>query len=127
MQGWGIALLRVMVGIVFLMHGGQKLFVFGINGTAGFFAQAGFPMPMVSAVLASLTEFLGGAALIAGLFTRLAAIPLAFTMLVAVLGVHLRNGFFLPTGFEYALAMLVAVIALALTGPGALAVDNRRR
>src|SRR5215471_8700150 len=96
LQSCGIAALRIMVGVVFLAHGSQKLFAFGIPGTAGFFAQAGLPMPMVSAVLAIAAEFLGGIALILGLFTRPAAAVLAFNMAVAVLAVHLKGGFFLP-------------------------------
>jgi putative oxidoreductase len=113
-----------MVGMVFLTHGLQKLLIFGIHGTAGFFAHAGLPMPMVSAVLSTGAETLGGLALILGLFTRPAAAVLAFNMAVAFFAVHLKNGFFLPTGFEYALTMLVANIALVLTGAGAFALDN---
>ena len=124
LQSWGIALMRVMVGVVFLAHGAQKLFGFGIPGTAGFFAHAGLPFPMLSAVLSIGAEFLGGLALILGLFTRPAAAVLAINMAVAVLAVHLKNGFFLPTGFEYALTMLVANVALVLTGAGAFALDN---
>jgi putative oxidoreductase len=125
-QSYGIAAVRMIVGIVFLVHGCQKLFVFGIPGVAGAFAKMGIPAPGLSAFLATMAEFLGGAALLAGLFTRLAAIPVAFNMLVAILAVHLKNGFFLPTGFEYALTMLVANCALMMTGPGAFALDNLR-
>ena len=113
-----------MVGVVFLAHGLQKLVMFGINGTAGFFAHAGLPMPMVSATLATGAEFLGGLALLLGLFTRPAAAILSFNMLVAVLAVHLKGGFFLPAGIEYALTLMVANIALILTGAGAFALDN---
>src|SRR5579872_6832592 len=88
-QSWGIALMRVMVGVVFLAHGAQKLFVYGIPGTAGFFAHAGIPFPMVSAVLSIGAEFLGGLFLILGLFTRPAAAVLVINMAVAVFAVHL--------------------------------------
>jgi putative oxidoreductase len=124
LQSYGIAALRVMVGVVFLAHGLQKLLMFGIGGTAGFFAHAGIPLPMLSAVLSIGAEFLGGLALILGLFTRPAASVLAFNMLVAVVAVHLKGGFFLPAGFEYALTMLVANVALVLTGAGAFALDH---
>jgi putative oxidoreductase len=123
-QGWGIAAIRFIVGVVFLVHGSQKLFVFGFGGVAGFFGQAGIPLPAVSAVVVTLVEFLGGLALIVGLFTRWAALLLAINMLVAVLAVHLKAGFFLPHGFEYALTLLFANVGLALAGPGAFAVDN---
>ena len=123
LQGWGIALLRVVVGIVFLMHGGQKLFVLGFGKVAGFMQQLGIPLPMLSAVVVTLVEFLGGLALVVGLLTRWAAILIAFDMLVAVLVAHLHGGFFLPKGFEYALTLLAANVVLATAGPGAAALD----
>jgi len=121
---WGIAVLRVVVGIVFLMHGGQKLFLMGIPTIAGFLGQMGFPLPILSAVALTAAEFLGGLALLLGLFTRWAAIPLAFTMLVAMLAVHLKGGFFLPQGFEYTLVLLAANVALIFLGSGSCAVDR---
>ncbi len=121
---WGIAVLRVVVGVVFLMHGGQKLFLMGIPNVAGFLGQMGFPLPMLSAVALTAAEFLGGLALLLGLFTRWAAIPLAFTMLVAMLAVHLKGGFFLPQGFEYTLVLLAANVALIFLGSGSCAVDR---
>jgi putative oxidoreductase len=124
LQGWGIAALRIGVGAVLMAHGGQKLLAFGIAGTAGFFAHAGIPFPMLSAVLSIGAEFLGGLALILGLFTRPAAAILAFNMAVAVFAVHLKGGFFLPAGVEYALTLLVANVSLVLTGPGAYALDH---
>jgi putative oxidoreductase len=120
----GIALMRVMVGVVFVAHGGMKLFVFGIGGTAGFMTSQGIPLPLVSAVLVIATELLGGLALVAGFGTRFIAWPLAFAMFVAVTMVHLGGGFFAPAGFEYPLTLLVASISLGLTGSGALAIDS---
>jgi putative oxidoreductase len=99
MQGWGLAILRVVVGIVFLVHGFQKLFLMGFDGVAGVMGSLGVPAPGLFAVIVTLVELLGGLALILGLFTRLAAIPLAVDMLVATLTVHLPNGFsVLPNG-----------------------------
>src|SRR5512143_2408940 len=112
-QSWGVTLLRVIVGIVFLAHGGQKLFVYGIGGFVSHMGLAAFLSPIVIAI-----ELLGGAALILGIGTRIAAAAIAVNMLGAVIGVHLKGGFFLPTGFEYALTMLAASAALVLTGPG---------
>src|SRR5262245_21137053 len=123
-QGTGIAIMRIMVGIVLMAHGLQKLLGFGVAGTAGFLGQAGIPFPMVSAVLLIGAESLGGLALILGLFTRPAAAILAFNMAVAVFAVHLKGGFFLPHGFEYAATLMVANIAFVLTGAGAYALDN---
>ena len=123
-RSWGLTVLRVVVGIVFLMHGWQKLFVMGIPGVTGFFGHAGIPFPHLSATVVSLVEFLGGLALVLGAFTRVAAVLLAINMTVAILKVHLKNGFFLPMGFEFALSMLAANVCLALTGGGAASVDG---
>ncbi len=124
LQGWGITVLRVVVGIVFLAHGGQKLFVWGFGGMAGFLGQVGIPAPMLAAVIVTLVEFLGGLALLLGLFTRWAAIPLAINMAVAILTVHLQAGFFLPNGYEFALTLLAATVALSLLGSGEASVDR---
>lgn len=120
----GLALLRVIVGLVFLAHGYQKLFVWGIGGVTGAFTQMGIPAPHLSAYLATFAELFGGIALLLGLFTRLAAIPVAFTMLVAILQVHLQGGFYAPKGLEYPLTLLAANIALVIAGGGAFALDK---
>ena len=124
-SSWGLTFLRIAVGVVFLMHGGQKLFIYGIPGVAGNFEKMGIPQPMISAVVVTLVEFLGGLALILGILTRYAALLIAFDMLVAMLLVHLKGGFFLPRGFEYPLVLLAANLTLALSGPGALALGSR--
>jgi putative oxidoreductase len=121
-QSWGPTILRVIVGIVFMVHGGQKLFVFGFSGVTGFFTHSGIPLPAVTAPVVTLVEFLAGAALILGVGTRWAALLLACDMLGAMVFVHLKNGFFMPTGYEYALTMLAANISLAVSGPGAASV-----
>ena len=123
--GWGIALIRVMVGIVFLVHGVQKLFLQGFGGVAGFFGQMGVPLPLLFAVIVTLLEFFGGLALILGLFTRWVSIPFAIEMLVATLLVHLPNGFFaMDGGYEFPLLLVVASVGLLLSGSGALSVDS---
>ncbi len=124
---YGLTLIRVIVGIVFLAHGSQKLFTYGIGGVAAGMGQIGLPLPYVSATLVTLTEFLGGLALILGLGTRLAAAPLAFAMLVATTVAHGAGGFFLPTGFEYALTLLTLNARADPDGPGRVRARQRDR
>ncbi len=121
---WGIAVLRIAAGIVFLAHGAQKLFVFGFAGVEASFAHLGIPMPAILGPFVTLLEFVGGIALVAGLMTRWVAILFAIEMAVAVLKVHLANGFFLPQGFEFAFTMFSLSVALALAGPGPAALDG---
>ena len=120
----GLLVLRIAIGIVFLMHGGQKLFVFGFAGVTGAFGQMGIPMPAIAGPLTAIVEFLAGGALVIGLLTRLAAIGLAIDMLGAILFVHLKGGFFMPTGYEFAMTLLASNIALAFTGAGYYSFDR---
>ena len=120
----GLAILRVVVGVIFLVHGYEKLFQTGIPGVTGFFTQIGAPLPQLTAPLVSVLEFGGGLALILGLLTPVVAALLAADMLGAILLVHLPNGFSAANGgYEYVLTLLGASLALALTGPGAYALD----
>ena len=121
---YGVTLLRVVTGVTFLAHGLQKLLMFGLDGTAGFLASVGIPAAGLLAPLLIALEVVGGLALILGLFTRYAGAALALNMLVALLTVHISNGFFVDAGgFELVLLLGAASLALALLGPGAYALD----
>jgi putative oxidoreductase len=124
-QQLGIAILRIVVGIVFLAHGVQKLFVTGFGGVTHTFQGIGIPSPHIAAIVVTLVELVGGIALILGLLARYAAVLLVIDMAVAIWKVHLHNGFFSSKGgYEFPLTLLAACVALALAGPGSPALDK---
>ncbi len=124
-QFWGLTVLRIVTGIIFLMHGWQKIAMFSIGGFTGFLSQAGIPAPAIAAVVVIAVEILGGLALVLGLGTRWVAIPLAIDMLVALFTVHLPAGFFVADGgYEFVLLLLAANVTFMLSGGGAAALDN---
>ena len=127
--GYAALILRVPVGIILAAHGAQKLFGWfggnGLAGTAGWLSSIGIEPGYLMAILAGGAEFFGGVALIIGLLTRPAAIVAAFTMLVAMLSVHISNGLFVSNGgYEYALTLMVALLALVIQGAGRFSIDN---
>jgi putative oxidoreductase len=117
----GLLGMRIMLGVVFMFHGSQKLFGMfggsGIEGFAGFLASLGMPLPTLNAYMAGGAEFFGGLFLMIGVCARLASVPVTFTMLVAAFTVG--KGFnVLSGGMEYPLTLAVVAAGLGLIGPG---------
>jgi putative oxidoreductase len=126
---WGILLLRIMLGVIYVMHGYLGLVEIGPSGIAGYVIRLGFP-PGLAPLLGWFhvaAHLLGGALLILGLWTRWAALAQVPSMATAVVLIHWKQGFFMSAGggYEFALLVLVATVALVLTGGGALAVDGK--
>lgn len=127
--GFAALALRIPVGVIFMAHGAQKLFSwfggYGLEGTGQWMASIGLEPGYLMALLAGSAEFFGGLFLLLGLLTRPAAFVLAFTMLVAIVTVHLANGLFMSNnGYEFGLALLAASVSLALSGAGKLSIDK---
>jgi len=121
---WGLSLLRVFLGITFLVHGVDK-FQGGIANTAGFFESLG--LPGFSAYIVALIELIGGIALIVGLGTRVVAALLVIILAVATIKVKFAIGFLgngQMAGYELDLALLVIAVYFVLKGRTLWAIDN---
>jgi putative oxidoreductase len=127
-------LLRLGLGAVIFPHGAQKALGwfggYGFEGTMGFFTQT-MHIPAFFAFLAILAEFGGALALLTGLFTRVAAFGIGFTLLVAAITVQAQNGFFMNwfgnqkgEGVEYSILVIVIAITLMITGGGKFSLDR---
>jgi putative oxidoreductase len=106
------------------MHGGQKLFIFGLDGTADIMGKLGLPLPLICAAIVVAVELLGGLAILLGVFTRLAGALLAFEMLVAIIVARWHGGFFAPYGYEFEMTLLGASLTFAFNGPGRMSLEE---
>jgi len=124
-----LLILRLFLGVVFVMHGSQKLLgAFGgsgITGFAGLLAKYGIEPHVLWAWVVAITEFVGGICILFGFLTRFWAAGLVIDMTVAVVKVHLVNGFFWTKGgFEFVLTLGIIALVLLMTGPGSLSMDR---
>ncbi|MEH7435880.1 DoxX family protein [Neobacillus drentensis] len=124
----GLLIIRLVVGVLFIGHGAQKLFGwfggYGLKGTGGWFESIGMKPGVTMALFAGLAELIGGILFAAGFLTPLAALLIAGTMIMAIVKVHAPNGLWATSnGYEYNLTLLAVAIGVALTGPGKYALD----
>ena len=125
----GLLALRLALGAVFLAHGAQKgLGAFGgpgFEGATGFIGSLGFRPARLWAGLAVGGELAAGFLFLLGLLTPVASLLALATMAVAIAKVHGPKGFFIQNGgYEYNLVLIVAALAVAVMGPGALSLDH---
>jgi putative oxidoreductase len=129
-ESFGLAFIRLALGIVFTVSGVGKVFAVGpkasgIDAFAGTLTQLGIPFPTVAAWGVGLLELVGGILLLVGLLTRAVAALLAVDMAVATALVHLPNGFVVSNGgYEYTLVLGLSAIGLAIGGSGAISVER---
>ena len=114
-------ILRVVLGAIFIAHGFAKI-AGGMDRFSATVGRLGFPAHGLFVWAAALAEFLGGICLVAGLFTRYAALAIAIVMTVAITRVHLHQG--LVGGYEFPLVLLAVAVSLMLTGGGPLSLDK---
>lgn len=131
---WTLTAIRITLGVVFFAHGAQKVLGWfggaGLQGTLRTMHDH-IHLPIPVAFLAVMSEFLGGAGLIVGLLSRVAAIGICITMLSAIVMVHGRNGLFMNWlgdrkghGIEYHLLAMALAIAIVVRGSGAASLDR---
>lgn len=124
----GLLVVRLVVGLLFVGHGAQKLFGwfggYGPKGTGGWLESIGVKPGVAMAIVAGLMELVGGLLFAAGLLTPLAAVLIVMTMLVAIVKVHGQNGLWATAnGYEYNLVLAAIAIGIALTGAGQFSID----
>jgi putative oxidoreductase len=143
MTGLGLLVLRLTLALVCIAHGGHKLFgAFagdnvgpgGLSNTAAHFNSIGLSPGFLLAVLAGLTQLVGGILIGVGFLTRWAGAALGVLSVILIWKEHAAWGFFLNwardqtrgVGYEYALVMLGGFICLTLAGGGEWSLDGRR-
>ncbi|MDQ0089722.1 putative oxidoreductase [Paenibacillus anaericanus] len=124
----GLLIVRLVIGLTFVGHGAQKLFGwfggYGPKGTGGWMESIGIKPGILMAVMAGLSELIGGLLLTLGLFTPFAAVLIVITMLVAIVTVHGKNGFWSTgNGYEYNLIVIAIAVGIALIGGGDYSID----
>ncbi|WP_026696136.1 DoxX family protein [Peribacillus kribbensis] len=129
MEDIGLLIIRIVAGLFYAAHGSQKAFGWfggaGPKGTGEFFESVGIRPGSAMALLAGLGEFIGGLLFTFGLFIPLAALLIIIPMIVAIITVHGKNGWFVDRGgIEYNLVLIAIAIGITFTGPGVWSLDE---
>jgi len=119
---------RVLLGVIMIAHGYQKLVVNGIGRTTAGFESMSIPVAIVSASFVTVVELVGGVLLVLGLMTRTVAACMGVVMAGAAGFVHLRHGVFVASGgWELVGSIAGALLTLAVAGPGRFSVAHLLR
>jgi putative oxidoreductase len=124
-----LLVLRVVIGLLFIGHGTQKLFGwwggYGIAGTAGFMESLNLRPGRLHAITAGVAETAGGLLIALGLVTPVGSALITAVMVTAIITVHFKNGLWNPDGgYEFLLTVVAAAFALSGVGPGEWSLDN---
>ena len=131
---WVLTIARTVLGVVFFAHGAQMALGWfggaGLQSTVRVFRE-NLRIPAPLAMLAVAAEFLGGMGLIVGLLSRVAALGIAAVMMVALVAVHWKFGFFIDWyggkkghGIEYHVLVLALALIVTIKGAGAFSLDQ---
>ncbi len=138
---WGVAVLRIVLGVIFVMHGWYAWAILGPRELADLMMRVGNPPGIAGALAwyAIVAQLLGGLLLIVGFLTPWAALGLVPITAGGLFLFRWPQGFFLNAtvvgpasvravvgGYEYSLLILIATLALVMTGGGALSIDHAR-
>ncbi|MBX3118187.1 MAG: DoxX family protein [Fimbriimonadaceae bacterium] len=114
-----LLVLRLFLGVIFAIHGAQKFGAFdgpGIEAVVKGMGPVGY--------LVTIGELFGGLGLIVGFLSRFSSAALTVIMIGAIQKVHFANGFFMPGGYEYNLALIGMSLTILIAGPGRYAFTN---
>ena len=117
---WCPLILRVALGLILIVHGYDKLFVTGVSNVAQFFSSVSIPLPIVSAWIASIVEFVGGSFILLGIFTRWSSlfVVVQFAVILFLKLFKWKAPFFGANAYELDLLIFAVALVLLIRGPG---------